>query len=258
MGDNFHFGYFEDPETDLGGATDALIDKMLELCPATPESRVLDVGCGIGNPAFYIHARHGCRVLGISTSARGIELANRESRRRGLDGAVQFRVADGCDNGLPNGAFDVAWVMESSHLMHDKKKLFRECFWVLKSGGTLLLCDIMLMRILPFHRELALYSANAVKYLRLMRAFGNARVNSPGTYCNGLIEAGFREVTTVDITEKTIPTLRHWRENAFGRPGCDTGQLYGKEIGRFIRGTEILEEFFLAGIFGYSLLRAVK
>ncbi|MGQ9703209.1 MAG: SAM-dependent methyltransferase [Actinomycetota bacterium] len=82
MGHDLHFGYFESEEMELAEATDRLIDKMLELCDIHEETRMLDVGCGIGGPAFYIHERYGCEIHGISTSRRGIQLAREAALKR--------------------------------------------------------------------------------------------------------------------------------------------------------------------------------
>ena len=116
MGENFHFGYFESDDMELDRATEMLIEKMLELTDIGGESRVLDVGCGIGGPAFYIHEKYGCAIDGISTSERGIQLASSASREKGYDD-VRFKVADGIDNGFPDGTFDIVWIMEATHLI---------------------------------------------------------------------------------------------------------------------------------------------
>lgn len=82
MGNNLHFGYFEHEGVELAEATDALIDKMMGLCNITEDTIILDVGCGIGNPAFYIHTRHRCKIVGISTSERGVNWPITSVRRR--------------------------------------------------------------------------------------------------------------------------------------------------------------------------------
>ena len=255
MGENFHFGYFESDDMELDRATEMLIEKMLELTDIGGESRVLDVGCGIGGPAFYIHEKYGCAIDGISTSERGIQLASSASREKGYDD-VRFKVADGIDNGFPDGTFDIVWIMEATHLIKDKRSLFRECRRVLKHGGTLVLCDIMQMLLLPLHKGLWHFVTHGGDYYTLLKTFGPAQVLSPGVYCDRLIEAGFGEVTTVDVSRYTMHTMRWWRDNAL-RHGGATGPE--KEYAdRFMRGCEILEGFFSRGLFGYGMVRAEK
>jgi 27-O-demethylrifamycin SV methyltransferase len=258
MGDNFHFGYFETGQADLPEATNALIDKMAGLCHITGVTKILDVGCGIGEPAFYIHKKYKCSITGISTSERGVQLAAERSRELGYGGSVTFRVADGMDNGFPDQSFDIVWVMESSHLMADKKKLFRECFRVLKSEGVMVLCDIVLLEVLPFVRLAARNLPLIPKYIELAKTWGLPQVNSMGTYCNGLIEAGFGEVTAVNITEKTLPTMQRWIQNARAKGQRSMGDFTRKDVLQFIRGCEVLDDFFRNGIAGYGMVRAIK
>src|SRR5688572_33208056 len=100
---------------------------MAEKSAIGPGISVLDVGCGIGNPACFQSERYACRVTGISTSKTGIEHANRRGMERGLSDRVSFLMADGMDNGLPDASFDRVWVLESSHLMARKDSLIEEC-----------------------------------------------------------------------------------------------------------------------------------
>jgi cyclopropane fatty-acyl-phospholipid synthase-like methyltransferase len=56
FGDSFHFGYFPGGRQTLTQALDAHTDLVCELAGIRPGMRVLDVGCGIGEPARRIAA----------------------------------------------------------------------------------------------------------------------------------------------------------------------------------------------------------
>ncbi|MBN2026920.1 MAG: methyltransferase domain-containing protein [Actinobacteria bacterium] len=255
MGENFHFGYFESDDTELALATELLIEKMLEYSDIDGESRVLDVGCGIGGPAFYMYEKYGCSIDGISTSERGVQMASAASREKGYD-SVRFKVADGVSNGFPDRTFDVVWIMEATHLIRDKRGLFKECNRVLKDDGTLVLCDIMQMKLLPVHKGLWHFVSHGRGYYTLMKTFGPAEVLSPGLYCDRLMEAGFSEITAVDISRYTLNTMRWWRDNALNYGGGNEAD--DAYTARFMRGCEILEGFFRKGLFGYGVVRATK
>ena len=175
MGDNLHFGYFETEDMELPRATEKLIEKLLELSDIHGNSRVLDVGCGIGGPALCVYEKFGCSIDGISNGERGGQLAAAAAREKGYDD-VRFKVADGLANGFPDGTFDVVWIMEATHLFSDKRALFRECCRVLKDGGTLALCDVTQLMLLPMHKGLWHFLKHLKEYYQLMKAFGPAQV----------------------------------------------------------------------------------
>jgi SAM-dependent methyltransferase len=54
-------------------------------------SEILDIGCGLGENAFYL-AERGYRVVGLDAAPRAIERAHRRAQSLGL--AVEFAVAD--------------------------------------------------------------------------------------------------------------------------------------------------------------------
>jgi 27-O-demethylrifamycin SV methyltransferase len=261
FGEQFHFGLFDSPDADLEEATDALTDRLSALSEITGESRVLDVGCGIGGPAFRLHRKTGCSVLGVSTSRRGVELARNRSGEFGLDGAVRFRVADGTDSGLPDGSYDVTWVQESSHLMN-KRKLFRECHRVLRRGGALLLCDVMLRRrFTPVDHVRFLWRLRAgypAGILSMKKAYGRGRAETFAFYEREIRRAGFAGLEVVDVSDAVRPTMGRWRENV-ERNRKRIGESFSREnVDDFVRGTELLDELFAAGIWGYGLIRGVK
>lgn len=257
MGDNFHFGYFPTEETELSHASDIMIEKMAELCAIGRDTRILDVGCGIGTPAFYLHEKYGCTIEGISTSERGIKIANETAEKKGYR-EVRFRVADGMDNGFPDQSFDLVWIMEAAHLMLDKKKLFRECYRVLKEGGTLVMCDLVQHMLLPLHRGLMFFFTHLRQYYRLLRAFGPGQLPTMGNYIDAMIQADFHEIDLLDITEKVLPTARCWRDNAVRVRDQGEHPFLPEDVEAFIAGCEILDLFFRNGLFGYTIIKAAK
>jgi len=257
MGEDFHFGYFLGEDMELPSATDMMIEKMAGLCEIGPDTRVLDVGCGIGAPAFYLHEKFGCTIDGISTSEKGIRLANEAAEQRGYRD-VRFRVGDGMDNGFPDRTFDLVWIMEAAHLMLDKKKLFRECHRVLKEGGTLVMCDLVQHMLMPLHKGVLFLFAHFREYYRLLKTFAPGQLPTMGNYTDAIIDAGFREITILDVSEHVLPTLSWWRRNAErarDERDCPFPRDY---VELFINACEILESFFRKGVFGYTIIRAEK
>ena len=235
-------------------ATDNLTTLMAEQGSIGPEMSVLDVGCGIGNPACLLAERYGCRVTGISTSGTGVEHAARRAQERGCSDRVAFSVADGMDNGLPGASFDRVWVLESSHLMPRKDALLAECARVLRPGGRLILCDIILRRSLPLAEMLS----RAQDVLHLHYAFGRAKMETLETYRRFAELAGLQATELMDISDETFPTFAHWRRRLEDN-GEEVRALIGADgFEHLLISCDILPEFWKQQIFGYGLFIAVK
>jgi 2-polyprenyl-3-methyl-5-hydroxy-6-metoxy-1,4-benzoquinol methylase len=54
----------------------AATKELAEGLSLEPGSTVIDVGCGLGGPARYLAATHGCRVTGIDLSRAFTEVAS--------------------------------------------------------------------------------------------------------------------------------------------------------------------------------------
>ena len=59
-----------------------------------PGMRVLDIGCGWGGMALYIHARTGAEVLGITLSEEQLKVAQARAAEAGVADKVQFQLID--------------------------------------------------------------------------------------------------------------------------------------------------------------------
>lgn len=261
FGENFHFGCFTSPEMGLDQATDGLVDALANLGEFSQDAIVLDVGCGVGNPAFHLHEKYGCTITGISTSQRGIEIAKMNSTAKGYADKVRFRIADGTNNGFPDQAFDIVWVLESSHLMK-KKKLFRECFRVLREGGQLLLCDLMLKKRPSLMEHIDYFNQLQVSYLlgylSMKKAFGRGKTETFDYYATEVGKAGFIGVQQVDVSAEVVPTIEHWRSNIFAHRDEILQSLTQRRITDFLAASDLLEDFFRDGVHGYGLIKAIK
>jgi 27-O-demethylrifamycin SV methyltransferase len=253
MGEEFHYGYFETPETPLQRATAALTEQMIDAAAIAQGERVLDVGCGTGRQACDLAARFGAEVLGITTSAGGVAAATSLAEQRQLS-EVRFERRDGTNNQLEPESFDVAWVLESSHLMRDRMALLGECVRVLAPGGRIALCDIIRRREIPFAEVRARRDAFAT----LRAAFGDAHMEPLEHYAETLERLGMQVVRCDDITEPTRPTFAAWRANIDAHEQ-ELGRLLGSEgVHEFVRSTEILDGFWQDGTLGYGILAARK
>ncbi|MFD0318990.1 class I SAM-dependent methyltransferase [Streptomyces flavalbus] len=141
---NLHVGYWKDADDDASFevAAERLTALMVErLAPRTGQ-RVLDLGCGIGQPAFQLARGHPVEVVGVSVSRRQIEHASVRARQARLTDRVRFERADAQQLPYPDASFDAAWFFESLIHMTDKPRALREAARVLRPGARLAVADM--------------------------------------------------------------------------------------------------------------------
>ena len=253
MGEEFHYGYFESPQTPLDRATAALTSQMLDRAEITRGARVLDVGCGTGRQSCDLAAAYDAQVLGITTSSQGVDAATALAAARGVGGA-RFEQRDGTANGLPDEQFDLAWVLESSHLMRDKRALLGECARVLAPGGRIVLCDIIRRREIPFLEV----RARRADLATLRAAFGDAHMEPLESYSGILEDLGMKVTDSTDISDETLPTFAAWRANVTGHEAELVSLLGRQGVEDFVRSTDVLEAFWHDRTLGYGILTAAK
>ena len=252
LGKNLHYGYFETDDMSLDDASELLIERLSSHGNINENSSILDVGCGIGTPAIRLARKFNCRILGISTSQRGVNLANISAKQHNLQEKISFQLADALHNKLADNSFDLAWQMESSHLIANKRKLFSETFRVLKSKGKLLLCDLILKNELNF--------AEIYKYRKelsiLEKSFGKTKMITLDNYRAILKETGFTDIKTFDISQYTYPTVHCWRENISKNKSRILEFFSETTVNCFMQSCDILSSFFQDNILGYGIVTA--
>lgn len=250
LGEDLHYGVFQSSSESLSEATRRLTTAMIDAARLEPGHTVLDVGSGTGHAACRLASELGVTVLGITPSAVGIERATARARADDLSDRVRFEARDGMANGLPDNSFDRVWVLESSHLMPHRDRLIAECARVLRPGGRIALCDLMLMREMPFLEVRRLHKPLAI----LREAFGSARLDTRDSYERLCTANGIDIDTSVDLTEATRPTFAHWRKNAETYEKEVVAQIGRSGLDAFVASCDILDAFWGDGTSGYGLV----
>jgi cyclopropane-fatty-acyl-phospholipid synthase len=86
--------YFTDPKNSL---EQAQADKKAHIAAKLalqPGQRVLDIGCGWGGMALYLHKVAGVDVLGITLSERQLKVARERAKAAGVADHVKFELID--------------------------------------------------------------------------------------------------------------------------------------------------------------------
>jgi len=104
------------------------------------DSRVLDVGCGLGGSAFVMARDYGLNVDGIDLSKNMLALANAKLVGHGLEGRVRLEWGDCLELDRP-GCYDAIYSRDVFLHIRDKTRLFGVLNKSLRAGGQLLFTD---------------------------------------------------------------------------------------------------------------------
>jgi phosphoethanolamine N-methyltransferase len=153
--------------------------------------RVLDVGSGLGGPAFVLAGKYGATVVGTDLERDLVERARRRAGELGLDGRTEFRVVEPGPLAFPDESFDVVLSSGAFTQVDDKPGMYAECLRVLRPGGVLTTYDWM--------KCAGEYSADMRHWFE-MEGLTYA-METPERHEELLREAGFADVAVVDRSD---------------------------------------------------------
>lgn len=116
--------------------------RYLKKCKSCDEAlNILDIGCGYGRDAFYFLNNLRCRVLGIDSSKKAIDIAS-NTILRGQEEAVRFRCCDFTE--LEGDSYDIVFISNLYHLLKkdERKELRKVVMRMLKPDGLLFLSTL--------------------------------------------------------------------------------------------------------------------
>ena len=218
--------YFETPDQSLDDAQLAKKRHLAAKLRVTPDTSVLDIGCGWGGLALYLAEIAGARVKGITLSREQYQRARNRAAERDLAEAATFDLIDYRD---VEGRFDrIVSVGMFEHVgvgFYDT--FFRKCAKLLRDDG------IALLHTIGRSGPPSITSPWIAKYI------------FPGGYIPALseimpaIERSRLIVSDVEILQlHYADTLKAWRERFLAHRD-EAARLYDQ---RFVR----MWEFYLA------------
>jgi ubiquinone/menaquinone biosynthesis C-methylase UbiE len=107
----------------------AEVRRLAHQARVGPGVSVLDLCCGVAGPGRMITAESGCHYLGVDQSASALATA------RQLAGKLPCRFEQAHLPPLPEGRFEVVFLLETMLAFSDKDALIAEVVRVLESGG---------------------------------------------------------------------------------------------------------------------------
>lgn len=133
--------YWDDGVTDLSAAQEAKLAHIAAKLALEPGMRVLDIGCGWGGMARYLHDKAGVEVLGVTLSEEQIAFARAQAEADDVADQVRFELRDYRD---VTGSFDrIVSVGMFEHVgAPNFREFFRSCHNLLTPEGVMLLHTI--------------------------------------------------------------------------------------------------------------------
>ena len=114
-------------------AYEAKLEKTREYF--TPESEVLEIGCGTGTTAV-LHAPFVRRIRAVDFSRNMIAIARDRARDAGVDN-IGFETGSIEDLDAAPESFDVILAMNILHLLDNRRAVIARLFGLLRPGGVL-------------------------------------------------------------------------------------------------------------------------
>ena len=136
--------YYTDRENTLEQAQADKKAHIVAKLAIRPGMRVLDIGCGWGGLALYIHQKTGAEVLGITLSEEQLAIARRRAAEAGVADKVRFELID---YRALDGRFDrIVSVGMFEHVgTPNYRTFFGKCRELLTDDGVMLLHTIARM-----------------------------------------------------------------------------------------------------------------
>jgi len=179
--DFLNLGYWDEHTRDQKQACYNMMEQLLAWIPEK-KGRILDVACGKGATTAYLLNYYAPEnVTAIDISGKNMELA----RINAPD--CTFLEMSATDLNFPDNSFDSIISVEAAFHFHTREKFLHEAYRVLKTGGRLVLSDILM----SLEGERKVESRTEQNYVKDLEEYENI-----------IRRTGFDKVEVIDATEQ--------------------------------------------------------
>jgi ubiquinone/menaquinone biosynthesis C-methylase UbiE len=204
-----HWGYWENPASaaytleSLAMAQEQLSQQVANAGQVRSGQRILDCGCGFGGTIAHLNDRlQDLDMVGLNIDPRQLEVARTNFYPKHGNRA-EFIEGDACALPFDENSFDLVLAVECIFHFPSRLRFFQEVRRVLKTGGTLAICDFV-------PREITLVldkMLNRFVQPVIGENFGAVDYSySLQKYRSLAHETGFSSLVERDITANTLPT----------------------------------------------------
>lgn len=165
-----------------------------------PDSKVLDVGCGVGGPMRNIHQFTGADITGITINEYQVRVGNQYCAQRGFDHKCRSFQGDfqNLSEKFEPDSFDAAYAIEATCHSPDRRVCFQQVSRCLKKGALFAAYDWV---VLPERG----YDSNNPDHVRIKEGIevGNGLPTLATTQdiVNALEDSGFEVVDVFDANK---------------------------------------------------------
>jgi len=145
QGGGNHVGYWDGDDDDspfleaINHCTE-LVGEKLQLGPG---QRLLDIGCGVAQPAIRFAQRYDVQVTGVTNSTWQVQEANRRTKAGGVRSQIAIDQGDAAALPYPDGSFDAVLSFQSLQHAEDRGRWLAEMARMVRPGGRVVLVDFV-------------------------------------------------------------------------------------------------------------------
>lgn len=177
--------------------------KLVNLLSPQPNEQILEFGFGTGQNLIYaLIAEINGNYSGLDIDPKVKKIAESKLYELKLLKHVQLDLYGGGNFPYPENSFDKVFSCLVFHQLKtsEKKDALKEIYKVLKTRGTLIICD--------WGKPSNFFSSMGFYLVQILDGFKTTSDNRKGLVSNFLEETGFKNVKKIDYVNTKIGTLR--------------------------------------------------